>query len=227
MNLYAIGDIHGNLSALTALFDAVAPKPEDGLVFLGDYVDKGPDVQGVLEFLIEQSKNDKWVFLRGNHDQMFLNAWLDKTNFAMWECLAGEKPLKSYGNGGSTQQVFDDLVPDAHFEFLRDRCVYYHETKEYIFVHAGIQAHVAPEDEDPDRLQWSSIGLASPHVSKRTVICGHSAQESGEIVDLGHSICIDTGITKGQKLTCLNLTDFSYTQSDCDGNISTDQLRLT
>ena len=70
-----------------------------------------------------------------------------------------------------------------------------------------------------------TLAMAAPHGSGRTVVCGHSAQASGRIADLGHTICIDTGITKGGKLTCLELSGFDYWQASADGTIGTGRLR--
>jgi serine/threonine protein phosphatase 1 len=76
-----------------------------------------------------------------------------------------------------------------------------------------------------DHLHWLTLSMAFPHESGRTVICGHSAQASGRVADLGHTICVDTGISKGGKLTCLDLIDFDYWQSTEDGRIHRGQLR--
>ncbi len=79
MRLLTIGDIHGHTIALNALLDELSPSSSDDLVFLGDYVDKGPDVAGTLELLSKLSREHDWIFLRGNHDQMMLDGiGLDK-----------------------------------------------------------------------------------------------------------------------------------------------------
>ena len=192
------------------LLDEVSLSEDDKVVFLGDYVDKGPDVSGTLDLLIGLGHSPNFTFLRGNHDQLFLNALRKPSEVAMWECLAGESPLSSYGVGASEELLGN--VPRQHLEFLESRCCDSHETEEFIFVHGGIQPHQNPAEEDRDRLQWSALSLAAPHISGRTVVCGHTSQSTGTIADLGHTICIDTGITKGQWLTCLDLTDFSFTQ---------------
>jgi serine/threonine protein phosphatase 1 len=181
MKIFAIGDIHGHLVALEALLEVVPFSTGDLLVFLGDYVDKGPDVRGVLDFLCAFSGRPNTVFLRGNHDQMLVDACLDSSKIGIWECLAGPDPLASYG-AGSTEELLDHL-------------------------------------------QWLTLSMALPHDSGRTVVCGHSALASGQIADLSHTICIDTGISKGGLLTCLELTDFDYWQSTGDGRTHRGQIR--
>jgi serine/threonine protein phosphatase 1 len=74
-------------------------------------------------------------------------------------------------------------------------------------------------------LQWLTLSSAQPHWSHRTVVCGHSAQVSGQIADNGHTICIDTGISKGGFLTCLELGSFHYWQSSSEGGIRDGTLR--
>jgi len=217
MRLLTIGDIHGHTGALNALLDEVCPTSSDELVFLGDYVDKGPDVAGTLELLSTLSQEHDWIFLRGNHDQMMLDVYRDASTFAVWECLSGDDPLSSYGSGTTEELLMS--VPDHHIRFLADRCCDFHETDSFIFVHAGIRAYVTPSAEEVERLQWTVLSSAAAHTSGRTVVCGHSSQESGRIADYGHTICIDTGITKGKYLTCLDLGDFSYTQASSDGKI--------
>ena len=218
MALFAIGDIHGHIQSLEALLATHQFSQEDSVVFLGDYVDKGPDVAGTLDMLVKLSDHSNFIFLRGNHDQLFLDACLDSTHVSLWECLAGDAPLSSYGSGDTSKLIAS--IPDSHIHFLRDRCQDYYEDDEFILVHGGIQQHLAPADDDIDHLYWLTLSMAAPHFSGRTVVCGHSSQMSGRIVDLGHTICIDTGITKGGAITCLNLSDFSFTQSTNEGAIS-------
>jgi serine/threonine protein phosphatase 1 len=170
-----------------------------------------------LEILSNLSQEHDWIFLRGNHDQMMLDAYRDASTFAVWECLSGDDPLSSYGSG-ATEELLRS-VPDHHIRFLADRCCDFHETDSFIFVHAGIRAHITPSAEEVERLQWTVLSSSAAHISGRTVVCGHSSQESGRIADYGHTICIDTGITKGKYLTCLDLGDFSYTQASSDGKI--------
>ena len=215
MALFAIGDIHGHLQSLQALLGAHEFSSDDVIVFLGDYVDKGPEVAGTLEFLSQLSERENFVFLRGNHDQMFIDAYRDSTKVTLWECLAGDSPLISYGAGSSKEVL--KLIPESHVLFLEEHCKDYYETDKFILVHGGIQSHLSPAEDDIDHLYWLTLSVAAPHFSGRTVVCGHSSQESGRIADLGHTICIDTGITKGMAITCLNMDDFSFTQSSEQG----------
>lgn len=212
--IFAIGDIHGHSKALDALMAALPLRSEDHLVFLGDYVDKGPDVKGVLDRLVKLSSRPRTVFLRGNHDQMLLDA-RDPVKFAIWECLAGDDPLTGYGEGAPADILRE--IPSSHWHFLETTCVDFLEHGAFIFVHAGIRPDSKPEEEDQERLHWQTLGMALPHSSGKTVVCGHSAQQSFRIADLGHTVCVDTGITKGGFLTCLELHSRQAWQSDAAG----------
>ncbi|HEY1122235.1 MAG TPA: metallophosphoesterase family protein [Haloferula sp.] len=223
MKTFVIGDIHGYLHALDSLLDAVPITADDLLIFLGDYVDKGPDTKGVLDRLVDLSSRPNTIFLRGNHDQMLLDAHLDPVTHSIWESLGGDDPLISYGDGESSELI--QRIPESHWHFLAETCVDFHEDERFIFVHAGIRPHLSPQEEDADHLHWLTLSTAQPHLSQRTVICGHSVQASGQIADYGHTICIDTGITKGKFLTCLGLGSFEFWQASQEGDVSQGCLR--
>src|SRR5689334_11414198 len=116
MRLLAIGDIHGNLKALDTLLATIALQPEDVLVTLGDYVDRGPDSRGVLDRLIELNRSAQLIALRGNHDELMLQA-RDGEERRMWWTCGGKNTLASYGC-----PVLDDeqlrKIPDNHWHFL-------------------------------------------------------------------------------------------------------------
>ena len=215
MSTFAIGDIHGHRDALEALLSVVPVGKRDRFVFMGDYVNKGPDAKGVIDLLLDLREGHRAVFLRGNHDQMLIDARLGAK--ACWKlaALGGKRWLRSYGRG-----KFDEIlskVPEDHWKFLEKVCRNSFETKRCIYVHGGLCPLLDPKDESPGRLQSMRLDVAAPHHSGRLVICGHSAQASGKIVDLGHTIGIDTGVAKGAMLTCLNTKSFEFWQSTPDG----------
>ncbi|MDA1006788.1 MAG: metallophosphoesterase family protein, partial [Verrucomicrobia bacterium] len=146
MRVFAIGDIHGHLTALDTLLATIPAQKDDLLVFLGDYVDKGPDVPGVLDRLIALNTERQAIFLRGNHDQLMLDAKKDPAlHLPGWECLSGGDPLASYGKG-TTRKLLKS-VPPAPFDFLQNTCRNFHETERFLFVHAGLNPDRAPAEE--------------------------------------------------------------------------------
>src|SRR5690242_9022499 len=118
--LLAIGDIHGCSAAFDALLEAVTPRPDDELITLGDYVDRGPDSRGVLERLIKLHRTGRLVALRGNHDWMMLRAFEDPFADTGWMAVGGREALASYG--GSL-----DNVPAEHRTFLADALLDWYE----------------------------------------------------------------------------------------------------
>src|SRR5262249_18437560 len=131
MRVLAIGDIHGCLRAFTTLLDAVALQPDDRIITLGDYVDRGPDSRGVLNRLIDLHSTGRLVALRGNHDIMMLDARHSRD--PMWVACGGGTTLLSYG--ATDRQIehaiekgghFGDLllkVPPSHWRFLEVECL--------------------------------------------------------------------------------------------------------
>src|SRR3954467_12922978 len=137
----AIGDIHGCSLALDALLDAINPRPEDTIVTLGDYINRGPATRGVIERLIDLGRRCRLVPLLGNHDQKLLEA-RSGLHPTTWIGMGGLATLDSYGPGRDLS-----LIPDEHFEFL-GRYPSYHETDTRIFVHANYDPDL-PMDEQP------------------------------------------------------------------------------
>lgn len=97
MRTLAIGDIHGCNAALRALLEKVRPESTDQVIFLGDYIDRGPASRAVIHTLLELRKACTTVFLRGNHEVMILDARGDATKASLWQSYGGLETLVSYG----------------------------------------------------------------------------------------------------------------------------------
>ncbi|MEM1209636.1 MAG: metallophosphoesterase family protein [Planctomycetota bacterium] len=209
MRTLAIGDIHGDLDALTALLDAVSPQPSDLLVTLGDYVDRGTSSREVLDRMIALGRETRHVAIRGNHDQLMLDSRNDADELEVWRSLGGDSTLASYGDGAIAE------VPDAHWRFLDEVCVDWHETDTHVFVHAHVDPKLPLEEQSVRALHWRALSLAQPHVSGKTVVCGYTPQKSGFPIDLGHTICIDTA----PWLSCVDLGSGEVWQADSVGRV--------
>ncbi len=110
--LIAIGDIHGCSTALRALITAIAPEPNDTIVTLGDYVDRGPDVRGVVDQLLELQKRCKLIPILGNHEEMMLRVIEGKETHQDWLRFGGVETLESYGFDGDL-----NFLPPDHMQF--------------------------------------------------------------------------------------------------------------
>ena len=213
MRTLAIGDIHGVTSALDALLAAVKLKPDDRLIFLGDYVDRGPDSKGVIDRLIALRKTHDVVCLRGNHELMMVRSRDDKSERRMWLSVGGAQTLGSYGKAPGLAGTVGD-IPREHWEFLEATCVDYCETETHIFVHANLDSEIPLNEQSDLMLFWEFLSSPIGHVSGKTVICGHTSQRSGEPLDLGDTICIDTHAYAGGWLTCMDVATRRYWQAD-------------
>lgn len=225
MRTLAFGDIHGCSGMLDDLLAAVRPTGDDRLVFLGDYVDRGPDSRGVLDRLIALRKETNVVCLRGNHELMMARARRDRSEYKMWYAVGGMQARASYGQSPGRMGTIDD-VPAGHWRFLEDDCVDYFETDRQIFVHAGVEPGSPMDEQDEGHLFWEFFDPEFPprHVSGKTVICGHTSQRSGEILDCETAICIDTFAYGGGWLTCLDADSRKYWQVNLIGKVRTGDL---
>jgi serine/threonine protein phosphatase 1 len=217
MRLLAIGDIHGCLRSLTTLLEAVNPAPEDRIITLGDYIDRGPDSRGVLDRLVALHATGQLVALRGNHDLMMLESARGRGD-VLWLACGGRQTLYSYGfTDAQIEQLTEgkgwfsdptDLlakIPVRHWTFLEEDCLPWYETATHIFVHANIYPD-CPLSEQPDyMLYWEKLIEPCAHVSGKIVVCGHTRQKSGLPLDLGTTICIDTNVYEDGWLTCLEV----------------------
>ena len=139
--LFAISDIHGCYTELMLLMKKLPLDPEnDTVVFMGDYIDRGPDSKKVVEQLIKwHSKYKNFIFLYGNHEDIFLNWYYHKQNYqedSQWSCLltnGGKETLKSYDLSEAVRKF-----PASHIKFFTEVARLFYETDDYIFVHGGL-----------------------------------------------------------------------------------------
>ena len=214
----AIGDIHGCSMALAALVEAIDPQPDDTIITLGDYIDRGIDSKGVLDQLIALADRCRLVPLLGNHDEMMLNARNGKDDFRFWMDCGGIATLDSYGSTGRL-----DLIPAAHFRFL-ERCLPFFETDSHLFVHANYKPELPLERQDGETLRWLSLQdfVPGPHCSGKIAVVGHTPQD--DVLDLGQLICIDTGCCNGGWLTALDVTTGTKWQVNERGSLRVEWL---
>lgn len=205
--LFAVGDVHGCREELVRLLDALPLRDSDELVFLGDYVDRGPDSAGVVTHLIElAAARANTVFLRGNHEDMLLDyLGVDGIYGDAFLMNGGRATAASYGvEGAVTPAVVARAVPDDHVDFFaRTRLM--HRQPGIVCVHAGIRPGVPLEGQRTDDLLWiREEFLRPPHGLDATVVFGHTPHR--EILShLPGKLGIDTGCVYGGMLTAVEL----------------------
>ncbi len=213
--LYVIPDIHGQLEMLET---ALARVEKDGgtkakIVYLGDYVDRGPNSAGVIQRLINgQSQGQDWITLRGNHDQMFLefletgrihNPRFSNPDYTwLHDRLGGKDTLVSYGITTPEQRQnrseILSAVPKAHRDWLAGLPLS-HTTSELLILHAGIKPGVPLHQQTPDDMIWiRDAFLTDPRRHPWLVVHGHTALEYPR--HFGNRIDLDGGAGWGRPL---------------------------
>ena len=231
--IYAIGDIHGCLDELNALLSLITTDLEnrnltnstfrdgtstDGeltaqLIFLGDYIDRGPDSKGVIERLCTLKKaHPNTVFLKGNHEACFLDYITDPEDMMHWLDWGGTETLASYGlepppplAGARYAEDLSNLIPKSHITFLNSLALT-HIEGDYLFVHAGLRPGVALAEQREEDLLWIRKRFHNTPTKERpsyTIIHGHDPVKKP--ANKGWRINVDTGACWSGQLTCVVL----------------------
>ena len=221
--IYAVGDIHGRADLLDqthALIDddkATSRLDHNLEVYLGDYIDRGPDSAMVVSRLIERSKQASTIFLRGNHEQFLLDFLDGKDCWREWATVGCIPSCLSYGlspdllfrrvSSDAVRHMLEESLPPAHVRFYAGTGSYC-SVGPYLFVHAGIRPGVRLEDQNPiDLLNIRQSFLEFEGDFGHIVVHGHTPVDYPDLRK--HRINIDTGAFATNRLTCLRI--------DCDG----------
>ena len=212
--IYAIGDIHGRADlladAIARIDDDIARRPirETVEVYLGDYIDRGPDSKAVIDLLCVRLVKNRAVCLRGNHEALMEDFLRDAANLHPWLQLGGLQTLASYGIGLhprndteiDTRLRFWRAFPRAHELFLH--CLRYSFCcGDFLFVHAGIRPGIPiPQQNFHDLLWIRQEFLNSPRNHGKFVVHGHTPVPHPDIRQ--NRMNIDTGAWRTGTLTC-------------------------
>jgi len=216
--LFAVGDIHGCFSELSALLTHLREKEslsaDDLVIFIGDYVDRGPASKEVIDLLLAfKVLFPNTVFLKGNHEDMLLAfLGLGGTGGEVYLANGGFDFFRSYGIAplGPLSDIRAALPPE-HLAFLENL-----ETgvvvAEFLFVHAGLDPSKPLEKQTEGDVLWIRTDFtAHDHPFEKTVVFGHTPYET-IFLHLPYKIGIDTGAIYGNKLSCVELVDGSVYQ---------------
>jgi serine/threonine protein phosphatase 1 len=205
--IFAIGDIHGSFDRLQELMQKIPIDfTEDTLVFIGDYIDRGPGSVEVVNYLIGLKKRvPEIIFLKGNHEDM-LEKYLDGTDRFTYLLNGGQNTLDSYLSKTNSSNSFP--IPPDHMEFFQSLRLYY-ETEDYIFVHAGLRPKVPLESQEAEDLLWiRDKFIYSRYNFGKPVVFGHTPLEKPLVEP--NKIGIDTGAVYGNALTCVQLPSLEF-----------------
>jgi serine/threonine protein phosphatase 1 len=226
-----IGDIHGGLRALHQIMDRAKVTTDDTLIFLGDYVDGWSQSPEVIDFLIDLSKKQNCIFIRGNHDELLFD-WLSSNNEnideSMWFKHGGEATVLAYNTVSETKKK-------RHIEFLQSLQDYYLDEQNRLFIHAGftnmngIDYEYFPKLFYWDRTLWETALALDSAISKDSflypkrlklyneVYIGHTPVSKIEQTIPIQKACIwniDTGAAFNGPLTILDIDTKEFWQSE-------------
>jgi serine/threonine protein phosphatase 1 len=210
--LIAVGDIHGQSGPLRRLLDALPYRPgRDRLIFLGDYINRGPDTRGVLDILSEIAREDpETVFCMGNHEEALLRYADegDPEDLRLLRSFGVEATLASYGEPSAAALADLAFLPANHREFLLG-LESFRRIDSYVFVHAGLPGGRPPEECPPDcLLSVRGSFLTGPVPRGLTVVFGHTTTRT-PIVAPG-KIGLDTGAAWGGPLSAVVLPEMVW-----------------
>jgi serine/threonine protein phosphatase 1 len=205
---FAVGDIHGcfdELADLVAGCEFVSAGRRARLIFIGDYVDRGPDSRKVLDFLIERQRREKerFVCLRGNHDDLLMRAACKSrtdSDLINWWANGGEQTLDSYGVNDPGE------LPTDHLAWIGSLPLMFTEQRR-VFVHAGIRPGVSIADQTEQDLLWiREPFLSSDADHGALVVHGHTPTRSRLPELHANRLNLDTGACFGGTLTAALFT---------------------
>jgi len=219
IRVYAFGDIHGRSDLLKKTFTVIDadmernPASRSIEVFLGDYVDRGPDSAHVLDLLLDRSLYRETVFLKGNHEAYFLEVLRDPGKLEDWRQFGGLQTLMSYGiqppiNPDASEQAdligaLIEVMPNAHLRFL-DGLQPTFVCGDFFFVHAGVRPGIPLKEQQEADLLWiRSEFLDSDEDFGKFIVHGHTPVRVPDIRPNRNNI--DTGAYATGNLTLLTI----------------------
>lgn len=212
MRKFTISDIHGCLKTFKALLNKIEFTKEDELYLLGDFIDRGPNSKGVFDDIWKMQKDGYSVFcLRGNHDQMMLDAQHDLRWSRSWMLNGGDTTVESFNANLISE------IPKVYFDFI-EAMPYYIEVENYILVHAGFSFDMPNPFDELNSMLWKRkwyLNINFHWLGDRTIIHGHTPigkkaiEEMLEKIDDTQVLNIDSGcVHKGKGLQYGDLACF-------------------
>jgi len=188
--IFAIGDIHGCCKTFKKLLlEKIHIRKSDKIYCIGDYIDRGKDSKGVIDFILSLRLNGFQIHtLRGNHEQMMLDAPINDKKLNYWLKYGGTETLQSF-----SVTSINEIQP-KYISFLK-RTKFYIKTKNYIFVHAGLNFFDDNIFEDKESMLWlRDYSENEPLLQNRILIHGHTPEPLDFIINqTGNMINIDAG----------------------------------
>ena len=249
MKTFIIGDVHGRRAQLQRLLELL---PRDGrtdtLVFLGDLIDRGDEIPGVVSDVIRlqreaaSSAGAPVICLRGNHEQMLLDfvdrgaeLWLHRavgSDMTFEQYTGHALTIRTEKDFAAARRDIADSIPPDHLDFFR-RLPFYYEDDYALYVHAGLERGQHPRDTEPQKLLWTRDRDFFKNYRGKPCVFGHTPTMllplRGRLgrhgIYVSHSaIGIDTGYLRSSPLSCLQLPDFMLYRTFASGRATTHHI---
>ena len=205
--IFIVGDIHGCLDMLNRLMDKIRWEPDkDRLIFLGDYIDRGKDPKGVVDYVLALAKCSVRVeCLIGNHETIFME-YLSGTDRGLFLMNGGWRTVESYQE--DKLKELNSLVPPDHLAFFKSLKTYIELENHYV-VHAGFRPNVPIKEQSLDDMVWiREPFIYSDYDFGKKVVFGHTPFSEPLVME--NKIGLDTGAVYGNRLTCLELPEMRF-----------------
>ncbi len=210
--ILAIGDIHGCAKTFQhLLLEILHADKSDMIICLGDFVDRGPDSKGVIDFIVElRDSHYTVVTLRGNHEDLMINSDNSEEGRVRWLVNGGAETLKSFGvtSYADLGSRYKEFFENTSFYFLHGQ---------YIFTHAGLNLKIEDPLSDTTAMMWIRNVKPTPFLDDRVLIHGHTPIRLSEITSQQgvRIINIDGGCVYGGHLVgyCATDSNFYFTQN--------------
>lgn len=242
MNTYVIGDIHGAYKALVQVFERTPLEKGDTIISLGDIADGWSETYECVELLLKMKEDYNMIFIKGNHDDVFLD-WMIK-GVHPWYWLQGaketaesyirhaERPIEVYPHMGGYNITLSNIdIPESHQKFFKEQILKYIDEDNNLFVHGGFNRHMHISEQVKDVLVWDRdlwyAALSFKQVNPdskfkmkdnfKDVFIGHTATvnwKTDKPMNAANIWNLDTGAGFSGKLTCMNVKTKEYYQSD-------------
>ncbi len=168
--IIVVGDVHGCIQTLRRLLESVCNISQDvKLIFIGDLIDKGPDSKAVLDYVLELKNNNySIIYIRGNHEQMFINSLDNAKSMKEWFRNGGQNTLDSFDayHPGFIDDKYIDLIVGSQF---------YYQTDKYLFTHAGLNFNIEKPLTDTAKMLSSRSDFCDREkIGFRKIVVGHT-----------------------------------------------------
>lgn len=221
----AIGDIHGCFDKLMSLWRKLEVTDNDLVIFLGDYIDRGPQVAETIKWILEQSKKDNFIFLRGNHEQMILDAFQKRMNKITWLFNGGQATIRGLSKLKSEDKTFIEQflkfvesLPLSYSIEIGERTLF--------FCHGGVDSRKPLEEQSENFLLWAREEFFDTYDGDAVIISGHSPVQAFEKFGVADNprpvklpdkniVLVDTGsFVRSGKISAVDILTGEYWQSD-------------